>query len=70
VTFLKQCLAFSLVVSLIFATAPVGLAYPADQPSSTPVQAAQQTPEQLQQLVVLFRSQLLKANAHAEAWMG
>jgi Protein of unknown function (DUF3300) len=51
-TFQKQSLAFLLVVSLAFVTTPVGFA---DQtnPTSTPapVQSAQPTPEQLQQLV-------------------
>jgi hypothetical protein len=52
VTLLKQSLALLLVVSLLFATAPAGFAYPANEPGApTPVRAAQQTPEQLQQRV-------------------
>jgi len=52
VTLLKQSLALFLVVSLTFATAPAGFADPAGEAaSSTQVQTAQQTPEQLQQLV-------------------
>lgn len=51
-TLLRQGLALTLAFSLLFATAPAGFANQADQPpASTPVQAAQQTPEQLQQLV-------------------
>jgi len=52
VTSLKQSLALLLVASTMLATAPTGFAYPANEPTSaTPVQSAQQTPEQLQQLV-------------------
>jgi hypothetical protein len=52
VTLLKQSLALLLVVSLLVATAPQGFAHQADEPAaSAPVRAAQQTPEQLQQLV-------------------
>jgi hypothetical protein len=51
VTLLKQSLTVLLVVSLMSAASPAGFACPADQPAfSTPVQAAQQSPEQLQQL--------------------
>src|SRR5260370_6609210 len=49
---LKQSLAFVLCASLVLATAPYGLAYQADQSATpAPVQGAQQTAEQLQQLV-------------------
>jgi hypothetical protein len=52
VTFLKQSLAFLLVVSIALATAPAGFADQTNQsPAPAPVQSAQQTPEQLQQLV-------------------
>ncbi len=51
-TLLKQSLVLLLVVSLLVASAPAGFALQTDQPAATaPVQAAQQTPEQLQQLV-------------------
>ena len=51
-TLLKQSLALLLVVSLALATAPAAFAYPADQSTApAPTQTAQQTPEQLQQLV-------------------
>ena len=51
-TSLKQSLALLLVVSLALATAPATFAHPADQSAApAPVQTAQQTPEQLQQLV-------------------
>jgi hypothetical protein len=49
--FLKQSLSLFLSCCLVLATAPEGFAQ-ADQPAAQPpVQAAQQTPEQLQQLV-------------------
>ena len=49
---LKQNLVLFLVVSLVLATAPAGFASQADAPTAqVPTQAAQQTPEQLQQLV-------------------
>jgi len=49
---LKQSLAFILCASLVLTTAPYGLAYQADQSTTpAPVQDAQQTAEQLQQLV-------------------
>ena len=52
VKLLKQCLSFVLSSYLLATTVPVGLADDGVQPESqTPVQAAQQTPEQLQQLV-------------------
>jgi len=52
VILLKQSLALLLVFSLVLATAPSGLASPTDQtPPPVPSQFAQQTPEQLQQLV-------------------
>ena len=52
VKLLKQCLSFVLSSYLLSTTVPVGLADDGVQPESqTPVQAAQQTPEQLQQLV-------------------
>jgi Protein of unknown function (DUF3300) len=52
VTFLKQSLAFLLVVSIALATAPAGFADQTNQSNDpAPVQSAQQTPEQLQQLV-------------------
>jgi hypothetical protein len=52
VKLIKQSLSFLLSGCLVLATAPEGLAAPADQSSTQPpVQAAQQTPEQLQQLV-------------------
>jgi hypothetical protein len=51
VTLLKQSLAFLLAASTIVATDPAGFAYPVDGPApSTPVQTADKTPEQLQQL--------------------
>ena len=53
--FLKQSLSLVLACCLVLATAQVGFADQGDQPdqptSQPPVQAAQQTPEQLQQLV-------------------
>src|ERR1700730_1924226 len=55
--FLKQSLPFFLSCCLVLATAPEGFATPAAQSAAqaqaqaAPVQAAQQTPEQLQQLV-------------------
>jgi Protein of unknown function (DUF3300) len=52
VKFLKQSLSLFLSCCLVLATAPGGFAVPADQSAAQPpVQAAQQTPEQLQQLV-------------------
>jgi hypothetical protein len=49
---LKQSLCILFCYCLLFTTAPGGLVYPADQSTSqSPVQAAQQTPAQLQQLV-------------------
>jgi hypothetical protein len=52
VKFIKQCLSFFLSCCLVLATVPGGLAAQADQSAAQlPVQAAQQTPEQLQQLV-------------------
>src|SRR5947207_5641951 len=52
VKFLKQSLSLFLSCCLVLATAPAGFADQADQSTSQPpVQAAQQTPEQLQQLV-------------------
>ena len=51
-TFLKRSVALLLSVSLVLATAPGGFAYQTDQSAAPPPpQAAQQTPEQLQQLV-------------------
>src|SRR6266481_7204018 len=48
----KQSLSVLLSFCLLFTTAPEALAYQGDQPSTeVPVQAAQQSPEQLQQLV-------------------
>src|SRR5438309_11511266 len=48
----KQSLALLVILSLVLATPPGGFAYQADDSAaSTPVQPAQQTPEQLQQLV-------------------
>jgi hypothetical protein len=49
-TLLKRSLALLLSGSLVLATAPGAFAYQTDQ-NEPPVQAAQQTPEQLQQLV-------------------
>ena len=50
--FLKQCLSLVLSSYLLSTTVPAGFADQGVQPvSQTPVQAAQQTPEQLQQLV-------------------
>ncbi|MCU1272206.1 MAG: hypothetical protein JWN74_3500 [Acidobacteriaceae bacterium] len=53
--FLKPSLSLVLSCCLVLVTAPVGFADQGDQPDQTtsqpPVQAAQQTPEQLQQLV-------------------
>ena len=50
--FLKQCLSFVLSSYLLSTTMPAGFADQGAEPASqTPVQAAQQTPEQLQQLV-------------------
>jgi hypothetical protein len=50
--FFKQCLSFFLSWCLLATTVPGGFADQAVQPTSqAPVQAAQQTPEQLQQLV-------------------
>src|SRR5712671_3947360 len=83
VTLLTQSLVLLLVVSLLVATAPAGLALLSDQPATTaPVQAAQQTPEQLQQLVALIAlypdalvAQILAASTYpdqvveAERWM-
>jgi len=51
VKFLKQSLSLLLSWCLVLASAPGGLAAQADQSGPTPVQAAPQTPEQLQQLV-------------------
>jgi uncharacterized membrane protein YgcG len=52
VKFLKQSLSLLLSCCLVLATAPAGFGAQADQPAAPPaVQAAQQTPEQLQQLV-------------------
>src|SRR6266550_1546552 len=52
VKFLKQSLSLFLSCCLVLATAPAGFADQADQSASQPpVQAAQQTPAQLQQLV-------------------
>src|SRR3954470_19492148 len=52
VKFLKQCLSFVLSSYLLSTTMPAGFADQGAEPTSqTPVQAAQQTPEQLQQLV-------------------
>ena len=52
VNFIKQSLSLFLSCCLVLATAPGGLAAQADQsPAQPPVQAAQQTPAQLQQLV-------------------
>jgi hypothetical protein len=57
VKLIKQSLSLFLSCCLVFATAPGGFAAQADQSAApspaqaTPVQAAQQTPEQLQQLV-------------------
>jgi hypothetical protein len=49
---LRQSLSILLCHCLLSTTVPGGLAYPADQPTSQfPVQAAQLTPAQLQQLV-------------------
>src|SRR5438309_887273 len=48
----KQHLTFFLCATLVFATSSIGFADQADQSTTpTPVQAAQETPEQLQQLV-------------------
>src|SRR3981081_3230538 len=52
VKFIKQSLSLFLSSCLVLATTPGGLAAQADQSAAQPpVQAAQQTPEQLQQLV-------------------
>jgi Protein of unknown function (DUF3300) len=52
VKLLKKCLSFVLSCCLLTTTMPAGFADQSVQPAShTPVQAAQQTPEQLQQLV-------------------
>jgi hypothetical protein len=52
VKFLKQCLSFVLSSYLLSTTMPAGFADQGAEPASqTPVQAAQQTPEQVQQLV-------------------
>src|SRR3954468_11671658 len=52
VKFLKQCLSFVLSSYLLSTTMPAGFADQGAEPASqTPVQAVQQTPEQLQQLV-------------------
>src|SRR5260370_30368936 len=52
VKFIKQSLSLFLSCCLVLATAPGGLAAQADQSSAQPpVQAAKQTPDQLQQLV-------------------
>src|SRR6202142_1188828 len=52
VKFLKQSLSLLLSCCLVLASAPGGLAAQADQSAlQAPIQAAQQTPEQLQQLV-------------------
>src|SRR5712671_4073980 len=83
VTLLKQSLVLLLVVSLLVASAPAGFALQTDQPTATaPVQAAQQTPEQLQQLVAPIAlypdalvAQILAASTYpdqvveAERWM-
>src|ERR1700761_9830350 len=50
--FLKQSLSFALCYCLALATSPAGFAQEGTPPATqTPVQAAPQTPEQLQQLV-------------------
>src|SRR6266550_5514802 len=52
VKFIKQVLSLTLSYCLVLSTAPSGFAQQPDQPASqVPVQAAQQTPEQIQQLV-------------------
>jgi hypothetical protein len=51
VKLLKQNLAVFLSWCLVLGTTRVGFADQTDQPAPPPVQAAQQTPEQLQQLV-------------------
>jgi len=52
VKLLKQTLAFLLVISLVLTTAPAGFASQTDgAPAPAPIQPAQQTPDQLQQLV-------------------
>src|SRR6266853_1102580 len=51
VRFLKQSLSFFLTICLVSAAAPAGFAQPGQPTAPPPVQAAQQTPEQLQQLV-------------------
>jgi hypothetical protein len=51
VKFLKQSLSFFLNCCLVLATAPGGFAQANQSPAQPPVQAAPQTPEQLQQLV-------------------
>src|SRR5260370_20458543 len=49
---LKQSLALLVIFSLVLATAPGGFAHQTDESgASAPIQPAQQTPEQLQQLV-------------------
>lgn len=49
---LKKNLSVLILCCLVLATAPAALAYQSDQPSTqVPVQAAKQTPAQLQQLV-------------------
>ena len=50
-TLLKRSVALLLSLSLVLATAPEGFAYSTDQSVAPPPQAAQQTSEQLQQLV-------------------
>ncbi len=51
--FIKQSLSLFLSCCLVLATAPAGFAAQANQSAAqpAPVQAAEQTPEQLQQLV-------------------
>src|SRR5947209_4384352 len=83
VKFLKQSLSLFLSCCLVLATAPAGFADQADQSTSQPpVQAAQQTPAQLQQLVAPIAlypdalvAQVLAASTHpdqiveADRWM-
>src|SRR5438105_14751770 len=57
VKFLKQWLSLFLSCCIVLATAPAGFADQADQSTSQPpVQAAQHTPAQLQQLVAPISS--------------
>ncbi|MGO9435792.1 MAG: DUF3300 domain-containing protein, partial [Terracidiphilus sp.] len=49
--FLEQSLSLFLSCCLVLVTAPGGFAQPDESAAQTPVQAAKQTPEQLQQLV-------------------